>query len=133
MPFQPFILGASTLTLDGDAYEGQISGAVFTPSASQVTFTAINGDTHAFTTPATWVLELTYAQDWQFATALSRYLHENEGAVVTAVFEPVDGGPSVTANVSITPGAIGAADTANVAGSTVTLGSTKPVVAAPVP
>lgn len=128
MAFQPFILGQCLLTLDGDAYEGQIGGAVFTPTASQVSFTAINGQTHSFTTPATWVLDLTLAQDWQDATALSRYLHENEGEVVPAVFTPVSGGETVTANVNITPGAIGAADAANVAQSTVSLGSTKPAL-----
>jgi hypothetical protein len=130
MPFQPIILGRSAITIDGDAFEGQVGGAVFTPSASQVSWTAINSDTHSFTTPATWVLDLTYAQDWNFAAALSRYLHENEGTVVEVVFEPVDGQPSVTANVSITPGAIGAGDVTSVASSTVSLGSTKPVLAA---
>lgn len=128
--FSPFILGASKLTLAGTAYEGQVGGAIFTPTASQVAFTAINGQTHNFTTPATWVLELTLAQDWQDATALARYLHENEGERVPAVFTPIDGGETVTATVTITPGAIGAPDAANVAQSTVQLGSTKPVLSA---
>lgn len=132
MAFQPFILGASTLTLDGDAYEGQINSAVFTPSASVTTWTAIDSSTYSFTSPATWVLDLGYAQDWAFADALSRYLHENEGAVVSAVFEPIDGGPSVTATVTITPGAIGGDSTA-VATGTIQLGSTKPVVGAVIP
>jgi hypothetical protein len=132
MPFQPIILGASTLTLDGAAYEGQVSGAVWTPSSSITNWTAINSDTYSFTTPATWVLELTYAQDWAFAESLSRYLHEHEGGVIPAVFSPVDGQPPVTANVSVTPGQIGG-DTTAVAGGTVSLGSTKPVVGAVVP
>jgi hypothetical protein len=75
------------------------------------------------------VLDLTYAQDWAEASSLSRYLHDNEGERVTAVFEPIDGGPSVTATITITPGAIGG-DTTAVAGATVQLGSTKPVIAA---
>jgi hypothetical protein len=129
MAFQPFILGASVLTLDAGTYEGQISGAVFTPSASITNWTAINSDTHAFTSPATWVLDLTYAQDFQDAASLALYLHENEGTVVSAVFTPIEGGSTVTANVSITPGAIGAGDTTSVASSTVSLGSTKPVIA----
>jgi hypothetical protein len=132
MAFQPFILGASVLTLDAGTYEGQISGAVFTPSASVTNWTAINGDTYAFTSPATWVLELTYAQSWDDADALSRYLHEHEGEVVAAVFTPIEGGATVTANVSITPGAIGG-DTTAVAGGTISLGSTKPVVSAVIP
>jgi hypothetical protein len=126
--FSPYILGACILTLDGTAYEGQVGGVVFTPSASQSSFTAINGQTYTFTTPATWVLDLTLAQDWQDASALSRYLHENEGARVPAVFTPIEGGETVTATVTVTPGAIGAADVANPAQATVSLGSTKPVV-----
>ena len=129
MAFKPFMLGASTLTIDGDAYEGEISAALFTPTSSTVPWTAINGETYTFAVPATWVLDLTYAQDWAAAASLSRYLHDNEGDRVTAVFEPIDGGPSVTATVTITPGAIGG-DTTAVAGATVQLGSTKPVVAA---
>lgn len=132
MAFQPIILGNSTLTLDGDAYEGQISGAVFTPSASVTNWTAINSDTYSFTSPATWTLDLTYAVDVADAGALARYLHENEGTIVAAVFEPVDGGPTVTANVSVTPGAIGG-DTTSVASATVSLGSTKPVLGAVIP
>lgn len=126
MAFEPFILASATLTLDGDAYAGQISGAVFNPSASPVPWTAINGDTFTRTPAATWTLDLTLAQDWDEATALSRYLHENEGEVVAAVFTPNNGDPAVTANVSISPGAIGATDPSTVAASTVSLGSSKP-------
>ena len=132
MAFQPFILGASTLTLDAGLYEGQINSAVFTPSASVSTWTAINSDTYSFTSPATWVLDLGYAQDFNEAAALSRYLHESEGTVVPAVFTPIDGGPTVTANVSVSPGQIGG-DTTAVAGGTVSLGSTKPLISAIVP
>jgi uncharacterized membrane protein len=129
MAFQPFILGASVLTIDGDAYEGQVSGAVFTPSATVTTWTSISSVTHSFTSPATWVLDLTLAQDWQDADALARYLHENEGEVVAAVFTPIAGGETVTANITVTPGAIGGGSAA-VAESTVQMGSTKPVLSA---
>ena len=132
MAFQPLILGASTLTLDAGAYEGQISSAVFTPSASPTAWTAINSDTYSHTPPATWTLDITLAQDWNSADSLSRYLHENEGSVVPAIFAPIDGGPEVTANVSVTPGAIGG-DTTAVAESTVSLGSNKPTVGAIIP
>lgn len=134
MAFQPIILAAATLSLDGDAFEGQISGAVFTPTTGSALFSAINGDTYTIPTATTWTLDLTYAQDWADADALSRYLHENEGESVAAIFEPVDGQPSVTATVVIAPGAIGQADSTTVVGSTVSLGvSGKPVVAPVVP
>lgn len=130
MAFQPIILAAAALSLDGDAFEGQISGAVFTPTTGSATFAAINGQTYTLPTATTWTLDLTYAQDWNEATALSRYLHESEGSNVAAVFEPVDGQPAVTATVTIVPGAIGQADATTVVGSTVSLGvSGKPVVA----
>jgi hypothetical protein len=132
MAFQPYIMGAAILTLDGSAYEGQISGAVFTPSASVTTWTAINSDTYAFTSPATWVLDLTFAQDVNFDEALTRYLHEHEGEVVPAVLTPIGTGATVTANVTLTPGAIGG-DSTSVNSSTVSLGSTKPVLSAVVP
>ena len=130
MPFQPFMMGDATLTIDGDAFEGEVSGAVFTPSASTVPWTAINSDTYNFTTPATWTLDLTLAQDWAFADALSRYLHDNEGDTVSVVLTPKSGASTATATVNITPGAIGSSDVATVAGSTVSLGSTKPVLSA---
>lgn len=129
MPFAPFMLGASALTIDGDAYAGEISAATFTPSSSIVNWTAINGTTWGFTSPSTWVLDLTYAQDWAEADSLSRYLHTAEGSSVVAVFTPKAGGPTVTATVSIAPGAIGG-DTTAVAEGTVQLGSTKPVLGA---
>jgi hypothetical protein len=132
MAFQPFILGASVLTLDGAAYEGQINSAVFTPSASVSTWTAINSDSYSFTSPSTWVLDLGLGQDWQDAESLSRYLLESEGSVVAAVFTPIEGGATVTANVSLSPGQIGG-DTTAVAGGTVSLGSTKPVVSPVIP
>jgi hypothetical protein len=129
MPFEPFILNSATLSLDSDAFEGQISGAVFTPANNApVAWKAINGDSHSRTPTADWTLDLSYAQDWDEATALSRYLHEHEGEVVPAVFTPANGDPTVTANVSITPGAIGMGDAAAVAASTVSLGTTRPVL-----
>ena len=129
MPFAPFMLGNSALTIDGDAYAGEISAATFTPSSSIVSWTAINGNTASFTAPSTWVLDLTFAQDWAEADSLSRYLHSAEGTSVVCVFTPKAGGPTVTATISIAPGAIGGNTTA-VAESTVQLGSTKPVLSA---
>jgi hypothetical protein len=129
--FEPFILGSATLTLDGDAYEGQISGAVFTPTNnSPVAWKAINGDSHSRTPKADWSLDLTLAQDWDEATALSRYLHENEGEIVDAVLVPNNGDPTVTATVTLTPGQIGMGDVTSVASSQVSMGSTKPALAA---
>lgn len=131
MAFEPYILNSATLTIDGDAYEGQISGAVFTPqNNAPVAWKAINGDSYSRTPTADWTLDVSYAQDWDEATALSRYLHEHEGETVPAVFTPSNGDPTVTANITITPGAIGMGDAAAVAASTVSLGTSRPVLGA---
>jgi hypothetical protein len=129
MAFQPFIMGTSVLTIAATAYQVEVSSAVFTPSSSTITWTSIAGATHSFAPPATWVLDLQLAQDWAEASSLSRYLHDNEGDIVAAVLTPVGGGPTATANITLTPGAIGG-DTTAVAGATVSLGSTKPVLSA---
>ena len=125
-----FIIASATLTLDGDAFSGEVSGATFTPSKTDASFTAINGVTQNFSSPATWVLDLGFAQEFD-ADALARYLHENEGDVVAAVLTPHDGSPTATANVTLSPGAIGG-EAAAVAASTVSLASTKPVLSAAV-
>lgn len=122
-----FIIASATLTLDGDAFSGEVSGATFTPSKTDASFTAINGVTQNFSSPATWVLDLSLAQNWDTAAALSRYLHENEGDSVPAVLTPHDGSPTATATVTLSPGSIGG-EAAAVAASTVSLASTKPAL-----
>jgi hypothetical protein len=127
--FAPIILGDATITINSVAYEGQISKAVWTPSSSTTTWTAIDGTTFTINQAATWVLELTFAQDFNVPTgSLSRYLHGAEGTSVTAVFKPIGSETeTVTATISISPGSIGG-DSTSVAESTVTMGSTKPVL-----
>jgi hypothetical protein len=127
--FAPLILGDATITINSVAYETQISKAVWTPTSATTTWTAISGDTFTINQAATWVLELTFAQDWNSPTgSLSRYLHGAEGTSVTAVFKPIGTETeTVTATITITPGAIGG-DTTAVAEATVTMGSTKPVL-----
>lgn len=125
-----FLIASATLTLDGDAFEDEVSGATFTPSKVDAAFTAISGVTQNFSSPATWVLDLALAQGFDTA-ALTRYLHENEGDQVVAVLTPHDGSSTATATVTLTPGAIGG-EAAAVAASTVSLASTKPVLSAAV-
>jgi hypothetical protein len=128
--FQPIILGTSTLTINGVAYANQISKAVWTPTSATTTWTAIDGTTFTINQAATWVLEITLAQDFNVpgTVSLSRYLHGAEGTSVVAVFKPIGAeAETVTATITITPGAIGG-DTTAIAESTVTMGSTKPVL-----
>lgn len=127
---QPVPLFLKDVTLEigtgtPDDFSIGVSSVTFTPTASTVSWTGLGLQTFTETTVATWAVALTYAQDWESTTSLSRYLFEHEGDVVPVTFIPKADGPSFTADVSVTPGAIGG--TVNsYAETTVTLGSTKP-------
>ncbi|MEX1079806.1 MAG: hypothetical protein WED09_11935 [Homoserinimonas sp.] len=118
----PFIMKDCLLTVALDSYEAHVSAVEFVPSASPVTWKGLTPTSvFSFGTNATWACNLSFAQDWETADSLSRYLFENEGDEIEVVFEPVSGGSSVTATLLITPGSIGGA-VDSVAVSTVTLG-----------
>ena len=119
----PIMMGSAKLTLGANDYEGHVSSAMFTPANNTpVVWKGLTASSvFSFGTKATWTLDLEYAQDWETADSLSKYLLANEGTVVAAVFEPVDGGQAYEADVIITPGAIGGA-VDSVATGTVSLG-----------
>lgn len=118
----PFILRDVLFTVAADEYSSHLSQVTFTPSSSVVTWQGLKPDaTFSFGANATWTADLVFAQDWSTANSLSRYLFENEGNEIAVVFEPVAGGPSVTATLIVTPGAIGGAVN-EVATATVSLG-----------
>lgn len=118
----PFILNDVTLTVESDNYEAHVSSVTFTPSSSVVNWKGLTPTAvFSFGTNATWTCDLEYAQDWSTANALSRYLFEHEGDEIDVTFEPVAGGPAITATLIVTPGAIGGAVDA-VATATVSLG-----------
>ena len=104
----PLYLKDATLTIAATGYEAEVSSAVFTPSTSPVTWKGLT-PTAVFTeTPtATWVVDLTYAQDHDDDASLGVYLFEHEGEALECVFAPKAGGASYTATVVITPGAVG--------------------------
>lgn len=126
---KPFIMRDCLLTVAADSYENHVSAVEFVPSASIVNWKGLTPTAvHSFSTNATWVCNLSFAQDWATVDSLSRYLFENEGDEIVVVFEPVAGGPSVTATIFVTPGSIGGA-VDSVAVSTVSLGvKGKPVL-----
>jgi len=124
----PFVLKDVTLTLGTDSYEKHVSEVRFTPSASTISWTGLGGNTVTDVATATWTATLGYVQDWETVDSLSQYLLANEGESVEATFKPKSGsGPSFTATLTVTPGAIGGAVNAY-ATTQVTLGSTKPVL-----
>lgn len=127
----PFIMRDCVLSVALDSYEKHVSAVEFVPSASIVNWKGLTPTAaFSFGSNATWVCNLSYAQDWATANSLSRYLFENEGEEIAVTFEPVAGGPAVTASLIVAPGSIGGAID-SVAVSTVSLGvNGKPAVAA---
>lgn len=110
-----------------DDFRKHVEQVIFTPTSSSTSWTGLGKNTHTDSSTATWVLALTYAQDWKSAKSLSNYLFDHEGETIPCEFRPLDGGPSFTADVVITPGAIGGNVNA-FATTTVNLGVTgKPV------
>lgn len=127
---QPLVLKDVELMIAaaGDDYRKHLSGVTFTPSASPTTWTGLGLNTHTDVAVATWVVALAYVQDWDSVTSLSRFLYDHEGETLLMTFRPRSGvGPSFTANVVITPGAIGGVVNA-FATTTVNLGSDRPVL-----
>lgn len=125
----PLVMKDVTAVIGGtDDFKKHLSSVVFTPTASQITWTGLGSNTFTDTSLALWTVALTFAQDWETVNSLSQYLYEHEGETVTMEFHPKSGsGPSFTANVTITPGAIGGAVNA-VAEATATLGCDRPVL-----
>lgn len=124
----PLFLTNYLMELGEDNYEAHLDTVSFDPSSSTQTWTGGDGESYTAGTVATWTVGLGFAQDWETPESLSILLHESEGETLPAKFRPKSGsGPSFTSNVTITPGRIGG--TVNqFAGSTVTLGSTRPVI-----
>lgn len=104
----PIVLKNVLLTIGEDSYEKNVSGVEFVPSVTTVNWKGLHPDAvHTDVSTATWVCNLSYAQDWETADSLSQYLLEHEGETVDATFEPVNGGAGFTAELVITPGSIG--------------------------
>jgi len=110
------------LTLDGDDYEAAASTATLTPSVSTTTFYGLTPDAHFPESSTDWSLDLTFVQDWDSASSLSRFLWNNQGTEITgAILKPRSGsGPSFTMDLHIVAGSIGG-DTRSFATTSVSL------------
>lgn len=118
----PFQMTNCLFTVEADNYEAHVSTVEFVPTSKTAEFKGLAPTSvHTFAGAPTWVANLTFAQDWTTANSLSRYLFENAGEEIDVTFEPVLGGPAVTATIIAQPGSIGGAVDA-VATSTVSLG-----------
>ena len=110
-PTDPLFLADCIVTLGANDYQAAVSSAAFTPAAPPVaTFKGLTpAAVYRRAGQAEWTMDLTYVQDPDSETSLSNYLHDNEGAVVPAVFEPNNGESSWSADIVVVPGAIGGA------------------------
>lgn len=134
IPVQPIILTDVLLRIAEHQYQAHVSRVEFTP-ASAVTQRwkgLTPSSVHVFGGRSDWQVALDYAQDWENDQSLSVFLYEHEGETVACEFEPKAGGRSWTAQIVITPGAIGGQVDAVATGS-VTLTSTRPERAAAAP
>lgn len=114
-----------------DSYEKALSQVELVPSTSVETFTALSpGAVYTDVSPATWTCVLTFVQDWGTAGSLSKYLFDHEGDTISATFEPIAGGATVTVSLVVAPGSIGGT-IGGATTSTVTLGVVgKPAIGA---
>lgn len=110
------------LTLGGDDYEAAASTATLTPSVSATTFYGLTPTAQFPESSTDWSLDLTFVQDWDSASSLSRFLWTNQGTIVENVtLKPRSGsGPSFTMDLHIVPGSIGG-DTRSFATASVSL------------
>lgn len=107
----PFVLKDALLTIATDNYEKHVSGVVFTPQMTPVTWQGLTPDS-AFSDASspTWTCQMDYAQDWKTTNSLAQYLLTNAGLQKVAVFKPqgaTTGSPIFTATLIIVPGPIG--------------------------
>ncbi len=115
-----YAMNDARLSIDIDEFTAAVSQVQFDPSAQTGTWRGISGNVVRAQSAAEWSCTLGLAQDLAPA-GLLRYLLDHEGETKTVVFTPVDGGPTVTADLIMTPGTIGGTAGSDVATSTVTL------------
>lgn len=103
----PFIIKNTTLSLGANDYSSAISQAELIPTSPSSPFKSINGISYSFAGYASWVLTVTFAQDWVGATTLAAYLFNNETNTVAFSIKPTPTSAGFTGNVVLTPGNIG--------------------------
>lgn len=126
---KPLFLKDCLMQIATDNYEAGIAGVTITPP-SPVKFQGLTPTSTFSETPAEWVCQLDYVQDWESTGSLSQYLLDNIGKQVTAVFTPkAKTGKKFTVTITIQPGPIGGPGGA-FASASVSLSSSIPVASA---
>lgn len=124
----PLYFKDAVLEIDGDDYAPAASTATLSPSVSATTYYGLKPEAMFPESSVDWSLELSFVQDWDSETSLSRLLWVNQGDVIAdAILKPRSGaGPSFQVDIHIVPGTIGG-DTRSFASASVSL----PVVGQP--
>ena len=114
---KPVLMRNAVLRIVADNHQFACSAIALVPASQPVVFTGLGGNSHTFPSTATWVCNLTYAQDWETPDSLTRFLHDHEGETVAAQILPQatvadeEGDPvagvGFDVNIVIVPGQIG--------------------------
>lgn len=120
IPVSPYSLKNATFSVAADDYTAAINQVRFTPSTSASTWRGIGGNVIKDQTIAEWNCVISFLQDLS-PESFMRYLLDNDGVVVDAVFVPKAGGPSIEATIVLSPGDIGGSSDGNLAAAEVTL------------
>lgn len=106
---EPFVLKNATLKIGAtDTYEGSVSEVTFTPTVQTLTWQGMTpAASYSDTSSPSWVATLGYPQDWKTPNSLSRYLYDHQGETVPVEFTTNPGAGVWTADLIITPGAVG--------------------------
>lgn len=106
----PFAFTDGTLKVGADNFETAISSVELVPTVPTFSFAGIaQGSTFNFSGQASWVANITAAQDWATSTSLANYLFANQGKSVIMDFAPIKNGTTFRATVTLVPATIGGA------------------------
>lgn len=129
---KPTFLTDYTIKIGADNFEKAVNQVLVTPRVQVLEFKGGTPDSTFRKVVVTGCdIAIGFAQDWESAVSLSRYLQTNAGTEAAVEFVPNKGtGTTIKSTVTIVPGPVGGnADTA--ATTSVTLGGTAPAYTYP--
>jgi hypothetical protein len=119
---EPLFFKDAVIQIGADDYGAAISNGMLTPNPTVARFTGLKPNADYKDADIDWKLDLTFVQDWESATSLSRKLWASQGTTITdCIIKPKTlGGASFTVDLHILPGSVGGVARAH-ATSTVSL------------
>lgn len=98
---------SGTIKIGTDNYTKGVDSFALVPTTPKATHTDIGGGVQSLVGTPTWVLQMSFAQDWASAGSLSKKSIEWAGQVKTIEFTPQTGAEVVTVEVVFEPSQIG--------------------------